>query len=212
MAIVSYRDFNTDLIKINGNKTTPAMTMLFMQPFQIQTPFIKMSNYGLPKLSKYTDTELKRCFIKVPLDETYFNNDAFIEKLLEIDVLLNSQKFRKVHLGPNYKDYEYNPLVKAPDGQMKYSKMKLAVDTTHDEPEIRTSIIRNINNVKESVECLTVDDIMKVVKYKCQFRMMIEPSKIWIMKTTKAYGLTLKVLKIEVLEEPKKTLDFIEEE
>lgn len=209
-SLVSYRDFKAELIKVTGTKPNDSMTSLFLKKFKLQTPWIKLSNYGIPKLSKYTDTELKRACIKVPLDETYFNNHVFIERLIDIDNLLNSEGFRKEFLGSKYKAYKYNDLVKD-DERMRYTKFKLDVETDKIDIKIRTQIIKVTDDVKELVNCKSVDDVMKILKYNCKFRMMIEPVKVWVMKSTKSYGLTFKALMIEVKDEPKPKLDFIDD-
>ena len=83
-SLVSYRDFKAELIKVTGTKPNDSMTSLFLEKFKLQTPWIKLCNYGIPKLNKYTDTELKRACIKVPLDESYLTNHIFIERLIDI--------------------------------------------------------------------------------------------------------------------------------
>ena len=83
-----FKDFKATDIKLTGNKTTKTMNIKFTNKCHIQTPFIKLNAYGVPKMTDYLKTDMERAFIKLPLDDNEFKY-----KLLEVDLLLGSEGF-----------------------------------------------------------------------------------------------------------------------
>ena len=165
------------------------MIIKFTNKCHIQTPWIKLNAYGVPRVSDYLTTDIERSFIKVPLEDNEFKY-----KLLEVDLLLVSEAFKQEHLGPDYDKYTYVPLVKTPDDRPPYVKFKLDVNLGFDEFTIKTQISKIWGEkVREVYKCSCINDVVKAVNFNSDIRMIITPVKLWIMKGTKTYGLTYKV-------------------
>ena len=97
-----FKDFKATDIKLTGNKITKTMIIKLTNKCHIQTPWIKLNAYGVPKVTEYLKTDMERAFIKTPLEDTEFKY-----KLLEVDMLLGSEGFKQEHLGPDYDKYTY---------------------------------------------------------------------------------------------------------
>ena len=89
-----FKDFKANDIKLTGNKITKTMNIKFTNKCHIQTPFIKLNAYGVPKVTDYLKTDMDRAFIKIPLDNNELKN-----KFIEVDVLLGSEGFKKGTFG-----------------------------------------------------------------------------------------------------------------
>jgi hypothetical protein len=200
-----FKDFKATDLTITGNKATKTMIIKFTNKCHIQTPWIKLNAYGVPKLSDYLKTELERAFIKVPL-----NDDEFKTKLLEVDMLMGSEGFKQEHLGPDYDKYTYVTLVKTPEDKQPYVKFKFDVSSEFDEFTINTQINKLTGVNREFCHCLCMDDVVRYVKFNSDIRLIITPVKLWIMKGNKTYGLTYKVNKIDVQATTQETIDFID--
>ena len=55
-----------------------------------------------------------------------------------------------------------------------------------------------------------MDDVVRAVKFNSDIRLIIAPSKLWVMKGNKTYGVTYKVNIMEVKEPQKQTLEFLD--
>jgi hypothetical protein len=84
----------------------------------LQTPFIQITSYGIPKKSDFYKTESDRSFIKVPLDpEQSQEVKEMYEKLKEIDVHLTEDGGIKETIfgsARSAKQYKYQPIVRQP--------------------------------------------------------------------------------------------------
>ena len=76
------------------------------KPLLIQTPWIHIDAFGMPKRDKYhtTDDQLKN--IHLPI-----NDKEFIKLIQSIDNIMNTDEFRKEHLGEKHDKYLYHPML-----------------------------------------------------------------------------------------------------
>ena len=200
-----FNNFKATELTITGTKINKTMIIKFINKCPIQTPWIKLNAYGVPKITEYLKTELDRAFIKVPLDDNEFKY-----KLLEVDMFLGSEGFKQDNLGVDYAKYTYVSLVKTPEDKQPYIKLKLDVYQEFDEFNIETHIFKLCDGIREFVHCSCMDDVVRAVKFNSDIRLIIAPSKLWVMKGNKTYGVTYKVNIMEVKEPQKQTLNFLD--
>ena len=204
--VTHFNNFKATDIKITGNKITKTMIIKFTNKYHIQTPFIKLNAYGVPKVTDYLKTNMERAFNKLPLD----NNEFLKNKFIEVDVLLGSEGFKQEHLGEDYNKYTYVPLVKTPEDKQPYIKIELDVSLEFDEFNVETRINKLCDGDREYVHCCCMDDVVRVIKFNSEVRLIVTPGKLWIMKGNKTYGLTYKVTNIDVKDNQKQTLIFLD--
>jgi hypothetical protein len=204
--VINYNKITAQQLKFTNTKTTPNMDIIFIEKLYIQTPKIQLNYYGIPN-NTFLKTDLERSFIKIPLDmET---NTPFINKLNSIDQLLLSTEFKKQYLGEQHNKYTYTPIIKLSthDINPNYCKFKLDI-TTNDKTitNINTKLFIN----KELKTFNTIDELSKLIKYKSTIKIIIQPIKLWILKSNKTYGLTFKIKQIQTENIPEQNIEFID--
>jgi hypothetical protein len=61
----------------------------------LQSPWILLNKYGIPKLNQYNKTDEDRAYIKLPL-EPNDENIKFIQYFKNLDNQFNTSEFRKL--------------------------------------------------------------------------------------------------------------------
>jgi len=197
------------------------------QPLVIQAPWIRIVNYGVPKMDeRYFKSDADRAFVKIPLDDNIPESAELIKMLIKLDELFTSKEFCLHLFGKKYEKYikGYVPIYRKPilnddednddDSKKKSSKstipkypyMKVKIDTNYDTKEVTTKLYRSemINNKRVSTELQdikTIDDFAHIVCWNCNFRPIIRFVKFWAQPLTKkdpTWGVTFKIMKAQV--------------
>ena len=197
------------------------------QPLVIQAPWIRIVNYGVPKMDeRYFKSDADRAFVKIPLDDNIPESAELIKMLIKLDELFTSKEFCLHLFGKKYEKYikGYVPIYRKPvlnddednddDSKKKSSKstipkypyMKVKIDTNYETKEVSTKLYRSemINNKRVSTELQdikTIDDFAHIVCWNCNFRPIIRFVKFWAQPLTKkdpTWGVTFKIMKAQV--------------
>jgi len=170
----------------------------------IQSPWLNLSAYGIPRKDQYNKTENSRKYIKVPLDPANPEISIFIDMLKGIDSQMVSETFTKEFLGENHAKYEYSNIFRESQTEGRQAYVKLKLDTQFNEEQtIKTKIYKTKeNNERQEIKGLsTMDDFSKVVSFRSDIRVIFKVVKCWTQAPNlknPSYGLTLKATKIEV--------------
>jgi hypothetical protein len=192
----------------------------FDLPLFIQFPWIDLKSYGVPRLGDYYSDDIQRSFVKIPLDESVSDVNQLIDLLKNIDEKLGSDEFKQKMFGSKASKYVYQPIFRHPMEEDSESKkketkkdygpkqpyMKLKIDTTYPDNQVKTilfnSILKNGKRVRTKIEGVsTIDDFATYVCWKSRIRPIVRPVKLWAQAPNKkdpTYGLTFKIAKTEV--------------
>ena len=196
------------------------------QPLIIQAPWIRIENYGVPKMGEYFKSDSDRAFVKIPLNDTIPESAEFIKMLMKLDELFSSKDFCLHLFGKKYDKYinGYVPIYRKPvvnddednddDSKKKLSKstipkypyMKAKIDTDYNTGEVKTKLYRSemIDNKRirtELQDIKTIDDFAREVCWNSNIRIIMRFVKIWAQPLTKkdpTWGVTFKIIKAEV--------------
>ena len=127
------------------------------QALMLQAPWIKLDDYGVPRMSEYIKSDADRAKLKIPLNFEHPESKAFHDKLVELDAHLGSQEMKDKLFGKKAAKYKYIPIVRSPleededDENKKKSKrtrpyppyLKPKIDTTWPETKIKTKIFKS---------------------------------------------------------------------
>ncbi len=229
---IKYQDFTPSDLKFKkfdepnfgkGKETKPSSQLISFteKEFDIQTPWIKLYTYGIPRLGQYYKTDSSRTFIKVPLNQDIPEVNDFLTKMQGIDEYMKSKEFKTMQFGAKADKYNYINIVRFPEedeeeNKSKYPKppyMKIKIDLhwnpdTTAEPKIKTavstSVLKDGSRVNESVNMESMTEFADLVSYNSNIRMIIKPVKAWCEKKAKSgnshmlYGVTFKLIKVQV--------------
>ena len=199
-------DFDTatlDFEHVTIKKTTCILPRLKTgeQTPTLETPWIELTHYGIPKANDYFRTDKDRMFIQVPVER---DSDMFTF-FTSIDTLMESEEMQ-TKLFQDSKGYTYKPIIKPPsnDQYPAHMKAKLIYDADN-------NICTDIYEAATQIQVKTIEDVCKAVPYKSNVKMLLRISKVWVIN--KAYGITLKAYKIRVKHtvKEKPSLDFLDE-
>ena len=189
----------------------------------IQLPWIKITQGGIPRIDKYHADDSKRGYIKLPLDQSIPEIKEFSDMLRSIDAVLGSSENKQMWFGSQANKYEYTSLFRIPEEEdpeesktkknqgPKLPYMKVKLDTTYPENHVKTVIFKSVmkdgKRERSLVDDITdIDSLCKTVSYMSTVRPIIRPVKLWSASNkTKSYGLSFKVLKMEVEPSEKST-------
>lgn len=181
----------------------------------IQLPWIKLTSYGIPRNDEYHPDDSKRGYIKVPLDQSIQEVSEFSKMLQSIDAELGSEKYKQLWFGSQASKYTYTSLFRIPDEDASSKKdkknqgpklpyMKIKLDTTYPDNRVKTVVFNSVQkgNKRERTlldDITDIDSLARHVSFLSTVRLIIRPIKLWATSNpSKTYGLTFKVLKIEV--------------
>ena len=200
--VIKYMDVDTDKITANDYKKQ-LLVKYEDSPFYIQTDWMTLAMYGVPKLDKFHLTEQSRRYIKLSL-----NNPDFTKFILKLDSHFSSDKFKAKYLTDKQQDFSYIPIYKpGSENYAPFFKVKIVVD---DNDNILTETFHKQNDGLEKCVTKNMDDVKKLFSYMCHYRLVFKVSKIWFM--SKTYGVQLKLNKahIEPNEKQVNEADFVE--
>ena len=237
---IKYTDVDTERMsstEIQDNERSKGQRIAYLeynhekfgsnQPLVIQFPWIRIVNYGVPKMDeKFFKNDSERAFIKIPLDDNIPESAELIKMLIKLDELFSSKKFCEHLFGKKYEKYikGYVPIYRKPvlnedeDNDdiskkklskstiPKYPYMKVKIDTDYNTGEVKTKLYRSelIDNKRirtELQEIKTIDDFAREVCWNSNIRIIIRFVKIWAQPLTKKdpiWGATFKIMKAEV--------------
>lgn len=198
----------------------------------LQSPWLKLFTYGVPRLGEYYKTDADRSHLRVPFDMSIPEVAAFVKKMKEIDDKFSSPEMMETMLGKKSKKYKYQSIFR--EGQDQTSNesddddekeipvkdtsprppyMKIKLDMTWPDNDVKTQVFNSIldqnsnKRTRTKVENIkTIDDFANVVRYLSNVRLMFRPVKFWAHQLTKKdpqCGIVFKLLKVEV--EPNKS-------
>lgn len=127
------------------------------QALMLQAPWIKLDDYGVPRMSEYIKSDADRAKLKIPLNSEYPESQAFQDKMGELDNYLGSAEMKDKLFGKKASKYKYIPIVRSPleededDENKKKSKrtrpyppyIKPKIDTTWPDTKIKTKIFKS---------------------------------------------------------------------
>ena len=103
---LKYNDVEIDFIK--GNTYKNQLLINYQeQRLNIQTNWITLSHYGVPKSDKFHTTEESRRYLQIPLN----NDDNFTKFIQSLDNF-SSDNFKKEFLDNKQQKFNYIPIFK----------------------------------------------------------------------------------------------------
>ena len=102
--VIKYMDVDTDKITANDYKKH-LLVKYNDSPSFIQTDWMTLAMYGVPKLDKYHLSEQSRRYIKLSLNEPNFT-----KFILKLDTYVPSDKCKAKYLNTKRQDFTYTPL------------------------------------------------------------------------------------------------------
>ena len=189
---------------------------------QIQGPWMTLSTYGIPgKLDKNGKpllnqggqplSDRERGKLKIPFDL----NDPEAKKLYEVLTAIDQkcEDEKELIWGDKKKAnaYKYQSLVRQPaenpdapeDAPVKPDYITLKFDLDYKSGEVKSKLYKNTDGDRTEVEALTLDEVQKYVRYKCEFRPVFSLCKLFGSKAAgddgkRKFGIGLKLKHIEV--------------
>ena len=188
----------------------------------VQGPWMKLFNYGLPSKNDKDGkprlgnngqpmTDMERGKLKIPFNLEDDDSKKFHEMLTALDKHCEETKEEIWGDKKKASAYKYQPLVRQaavdPDadddapGRPDYATMKFDFDFKS--RDIKTKVFVNDNGKREEMNTPTMDDVQKLIRYKCEFRPLFTICKLYATKSAdtdgkRKYGLGLKLKYIEV--------------
>ena len=189
-------------------------------PLFIQFPWIDLKSYGVPKLGEFYSEDAQRSFVKVPLDQSIPEIKQLSDLLIKMDEKIGSDECKSKMFGSKASKYQYQPIFRIPleddDDDVisqtkknygpKHPYMKLKIDTTFPDNEVKTiifdSTLKNGVRVRTKVnDVKTIDDFASHVCWMSRIHPVVRPVKFWAQAPNKkdpTYGITFKIAKTEV--------------
>ena len=184
---INYSDVNPENIRIKQFKDF-LMINYNKDPLKIQSPWEKISRYGIPAIGKHNPDEKSRQSLKLPI-----SNESFISMLNDVDSYFESETFKTKHLSEKQQKYTYNRIVK--DGEPLSIKLKMKIVND----EIAKEIYKlNDEGNNEIVECKNMDEVAKAIPFRSEVRVKFQISRLWIQPALKQYGCIVQLIKAQV--------------
>lgn len=172
----------------------PRMTTGQLLP-SLETPWIELTNYGIPKANDYFRTDKDRMFIQLPIQtETELHN-----VLTNIDTLMQTEEMQNKLFQDN-KGYTYKTIIKQSKNDNYPASMKVKLMSDQD-----NNVCTEIYEGSKQLKVQTIDEACKAIPYKSEVKLLLKISKVWVLNKT--YGITIKAHKIRfkqaIQEKPK---------
>ena len=143
----------------------------------LQSPWILLNKYGIPKLNQYNKTDEDRAYIKLPL-EPNDENIKFIQYFKNLDNQFNTSEFRKT-MKINDK-YIYVPIIKNNDN---IPSINLKFKTCYESKLILSKVFIE----SEPIEFNNINELSKIISLNCKIRCIIRPTKLWVSSSLKIW-------------------------
>ena len=198
---LKYSDVELD--KITGNKYKNHLLVNYEnRRFIVQTDWMTLSHYGVPKCDKFHTTEESRRYLQIPLNDDNLSN--FIHNL---DNVFSSENFRNTYLNEKQRNFNYIPIFK--EGKNEYPpSMKLKMNIFED--NILTEITHKTSEGYQQCNLENMDDVKRCIPYKCEYKLIFKVNRIWFM--SKNYGVQVKFMKalVKVKNKEEDDIDFFD--
>jgi len=212
-----YTDVKTDGLSCETWKNM-LLVKYYDDPLVVQSPWINLNAFGIPRIDKYHPKEEDRRYLRVPLSKD--PEDSFVGFVKMLDDYFDSEGFRKTYLPDKQQKFQYYPLLKesASDKYPPSLKLKIETRTGDDGESITTTFIKlNDDNKTERLKVYNMDDAIKAIPFKSDIRMLFRVMKVWVQPSMKSYGCILRLKKVQVKKSPKANInegedDFVESE
>ena len=193
----------------------------------MQTDWIHLNKYGVPKKTDKNnqiiyDTDEKRSFIKIPLDEKNPSSVELCKALEAIDKKVKTAGLKELTSSSIYvkkkatkpENFSYQALVKLPEEKVneetgqpypRTKYVKLMLDNDYKTKTIKTIIYHQKGKVLEEQEDITsMTDVEEKIPYNSKIKMIISAFKFYAAKTKNAdgkylFGIKFKILSILVI-------------
>lgn len=188
-------------VTINKNKTIIIPRYMLRDMPQIRLPNIELLHYGVPKAGRFFATDKDRMFIQVPLD------GFLLEWMREFDTFLGSNEMKQKLFKSPGNTFTYTPIVKT---GYKGQYMKIKLESDYESNEIETvvwvSTKKEDGSIQREIVPTTIDNLdhfASVVCLNSTLVCVVKLVKIWVVN--KQYGLTIKLMQVNALHNPKAT-------
>ncbi len=195
---------NVEIDKIKGVMYKDHLLINYNnERLNIQTNWITLSHYGVPKSDQYHKTEESRRYLQIPLIDDNFKK--FIESL---DNHFSSDNFKKEFLEEKQQNFNYIPILKESKAENYPASMKIKIDFYNDK---HLSEVYHKTDDKGNVKCdlNTMNDIKRCIPYKSDIKIIFRINKLWFM--SKNYGVQIKLVKVLIKNQQNKieNIDFL---
>jgi len=190
-------------VQLSKNKTVLLPKYDGVDCPKLRLPEIELTHYGVPKISQYFKTDKDRCFLQLPV------SGDLAESFTAFDKFLGSNEMKHRLFKQPGDIYTYSPLLKS-GSRGSYVKLKLETDYETDEIETFVFCSHRSDNGKiqrdpAPMDVTSVDSFASVVVLNSTVVCVIRIVKIWVID--KRYGVTIKLVRINVLPSEKKVVD-----
>jgi len=189
---------------------------------QIQGPWSNLSFYGITsKLDKNGKPRMnnagqplsdrERGKIKIPFDLDNEDSKKLYNLLCAIDKKAETEKEQIFGDKKKASIYKYQPIVRQPaenpdaaeDAPISPDYFVIKFDLDYNTGNVNTKLFVNDDGDRNEINILTVDDMMKYVRYKCEFRPIFSICKLFAARSAdsegkRKFGFGLKLKMIEV--------------
>jgi len=196
---------------VNGSEVPPFFQLVWFY----------LESGGVPNYNEFIKEEKQRMNIRIPLILENPLVKKCYDKLVAIDEKFGSDEYRE-SLGSKFKKYIYQPIVRYPDEddendkkknknpKSKHPYIKIKIDVDYNDNDIKTIVLQSVLNneacgsnenrrIRTRINDIkTIDDFAKHVSYRSTIRPIIKPFKMWFMASNSKYGISLKMIKVEV--------------
>ena len=181
---------NVEIDKIKGTIYKGHLLINYEeQRLNIQTNWINLTHYGVPKADKFHTTEESRRYLQIPL----IDGDNLKKFIQSLDNHFSSDNFKKKYLDDKQHNFNYIPILK--ESKKDYpASIKFKIDFYND--DFITQIYHKTNEGNKKCEIKNMNDVKKYIPYKSEIKVIFKINKIWFM--SKNYGCQLKLIKILV--------------
>ena len=124
------------------------------QRLQIQTDWMKLTHYGIPRNDKYHTTEESRRYLQLPLTP-----DSFTQFIQSLDELFSSSAFKSTYLTDKQQSFNYMPMYK--EGKADYPpsiKLKMNLDM---DGNLLTQITHFTDEGQQECYLTNMDDVKR---------------------------------------------------
>ncbi len=193
---------NVEIDKIKGVMYKDHLLINYNnERLNIQTNWLLLSHYGIPKADKYHTTEESRRYIQIPLN----NDDNFTKFIQALDNHFSSDYFKKQFLDEKQQNFNYIPVLK--EGKAAYpSFMEIKIYFYNDKYLSEIYHKDDKDNIKCDLNCM--NDIKKAIPYKSDIKIIFRINKLWFM--SKNYGVQIKLVKVLIKNPINKEIENID--
>lgn len=238
---IKYNQVDAKLIRVESVKMGKDQVPLIRygkdgSTLNIQLPWIKLSQYGLPPGEKlgngadneYYTTEEARESIRLPLDESIPEIKELIHILQEMDKHIKHSEQIKTESAIEEDNYEkYKPIYRKPGKskktkkdevqRVKHNYIKIKIDTDYKSKAIKSEFVVVDRETKEvsKFECSSIKDLESLLVYNSEIQAIVQVVKVW-EQASGDWGVTLKLKKARVMKPESRgqisDADFVDDE